>query len=152
MLGRAVANVSTMANRRSESLAPARLITSLLGFFAGLAVAITAAGIGGVIAFTVSQRTKELGIRLALGSSRKAVVALLLRQGFAVTAGGLVLGVVGALALGGYVESLLYGVETTDLATFVAVMSAFAVVAFVAVLVPARRVAKIDPREVLTSE
>lgn len=113
---------------------------------------ISAAGIGGVIAFTVSQRTKELGIRLALRSSRKAVVALLLRQGFAVTAGGLVLGVVGALALGGYVESLLYGVETTDLATFVAGMSAFAAVAFVAVLVLARRVAKIDPREMLTSE
>lgn len=147
-----VANVATMGDRRADSLAPARLITSLLGFFAGLAALITAAGIGGVIAFNVTQRSKELGIRIALGSSRSAVVGMLLRQGLRMTAAGVILGGITAVLIGRYLESLLFEVETTDLITWFGVAAAFVAVSTIAVVLPARRVANIDPREVLTSD
>jgi putative ABC transport system permease protein len=147
-----VANVSTMGDRRTASLAPARLITSLLGLFAALAALITAAGIGGVIAFTVSQRRKELGIRLALGASRHDLVNLLLRQGFTLTAIGLSIGVAASVGVGRYIEGLLFGIESTDPLTFIGVGISFFVISLVAVLIPARRVSGIHPRAVLTSD
>jgi predicted permease len=150
--GQPVANVATMGDRRAESLAPARLITTLLAFFGALAVFMTAAGIGGMIAFDVSQRTREIGIRLALGSSRTEVVALLLRQSMLLTAVGLAFGVVASRGLGRFVESLLYDVEAGDPITTVAVALAVAVVALAATMVPVRRAIRIDPRESLAQD
>jgi ABC-type antimicrobial peptide transport system permease subunit len=123
----------------------------LLGSFAALALAITAAGLSGLIAFTVSQRTHEIGIRMALGADSGRVMGLLLRQGLSSVALGLVLGIAGALALTRLVSGLLFGVAPTDLACFVASAAVLVVVATLACLWPARRATGIDPQVALRS-
>jgi putative ABC transport system permease protein len=147
----AVANVRTLEEVRHESIASPRLIAGLLGSFATLALCITAAGLSGLIAFTVSQRTHEIGIRLALGAEPRTVVGMLLRQGLASVALGLALGVAGALALTRLVSGLLYGVAPTDLACFVASAAVLLAVATLACLWPARRATSIAPQVALRS-
>jgi putative ABC transport system permease protein len=147
----AVANVRTLEQVRHESIASPRLIASLLGAFATLALAITAAGLSGLIAFTVSQRTHEIGIRMALGADSPRVVRMLLRQGLSSVAIGLVLGVAGALALTRLVAGMLYGVAPTDVVCFVASGAVLVMVATLACWGPARRATSIDPQVALRS-
>jgi predicted permease len=147
----AVANVRTLEQVRHESIASPRLMAALLGSFATLALAITAAGLSGLIAFTVSQRTHEIGIRMALGADSGRVVRMLLRQGLSSVAIGLGLGVAGALALTRLASGLLFGVAPTDVACFVASALVLVAVATLACLWPARRATGIDPQVALRS-
>ena len=140
-----LAEIQTLAEVRSESLASPRLTMTLMALFAGLALAITATGIGGVMAFTVSQRTSEIGLRMALGAPRSSVLSMVLGQGMKLVLIGLGIGVVGALALGGLMSGLLFGIEATDSWTFTGVLLALAGVAALACLLPARRAVSISP-------
>jgi putative ABC transport system permease protein len=137
--------VRTLAEIRLNSLAPRRLTASLLTLFALLALLIAATGIGGVLAFSVSQRTREIGVRLALGARRSQVLGLVLRQGGSMIAAGLVLGIVGAIWLARFMEGLVFGVGTRDPVTLAVVCLTLAAVGVVASLGPARRATAVDP-------
>ena len=139
----------TLDEVRSASLAAPRLTTTLVGVFAGIALFITAAGLAGVIAFSVNQRAQEFGVRMALGASRESVLQLVLGQGLRLVLVGLALGAVGAVALSSAVRALLFETEPTDIPTFLAVAAVLAVVALGACLMPARRAASVDPLVVL---
>jgi putative ABC transport system permease protein len=146
-----VDGVRTLEEARAESLAPSRLTTTLLGVFAVLALVITAAGIAGILAFSVSQRTHEIGIRMALGAVPWDVRFMILRQAAMLVIPGLALGMAGALVLTRVLTSLLFGVEPTDPATFVAVSLLLLGVAAVACFVPASRATEIHPMVALRS-
>ena len=150
--GQPVANLRTLRELRGESLASPRLTTTLLGIFAALALVITATGLAGVVAFTVSQRRREIGIRMALGAERGAVLSMILRQGLGMVVAGLAIGVTGALALSRLMDGLLYGVRPSDPITFVAVALVLLSVAVAACVLPARRATTIDPLAALRSE
>ncbi|MGH9314652.1 MAG: FtsX-like permease family protein [Vicinamibacterales bacterium] len=132
----------TLEEVRASALAPSRLTATLVGIFATLALTITAIGIGGVIAFSVSERVQEFGVRMALGAQRREVLDMVLRQGLSLVAIGLGLG---ALLLTRLMTRLLYAVEPTDAPTFVAVSAVLLVVGVVACFLPARRAASVDP-------
>lgn len=140
-----VTEVTSLAQVRRDVLASPRLTVVLLGAFAALALLVTCAGIAGVVAFTIGQRTQEIGIRMALGARRGEVLAMVLRQGLGLVAVGLALGVAGALALGRLVAGLLFGVTATDPLTYAAVALVLASVAALACLGPARRATGVDP-------
>jgi predicted permease len=146
-----VARVRTLEEVRSNSIAAPRLTTVLLGLFAGLALIITAAGISGVLALSVSQRTHEIGIRMAFGATRRDMLKMVLKQGVSLVLIGLALGVGGACVLAHLISGLLFGIEPTDPVTFVAVSLVLVAVAIVASLVPARRATSIDPMTALRS-
>jgi predicted permease len=135
----------TLAEVRSATLAPRKLTATLLGLFGLLALVITAAGIAGVIAFSVNQRTQEFGVRMALGAQRSNVLSLVLRQGLQLVLIGLAFGCAGALILAQVLSTMLFGVQPTDGVTFVAVGMVLIAVAAIACLVPARRAASVDP-------
>ena len=126
-----------------------RLTMMLLASFAGVAVLLAIIGIYGVIAYSVAQRTQEVGIRRALGAQQSDIVRLVLRQGLLLTLTGSALGIGGALALTRFMTGLLFGVSTTDPATFAGIVLLFLVVALAASLIPARRAARIDPMAAL---
>ncbi|HXY30235.1 MAG TPA: ABC transporter permease [Gemmatimonadaceae bacterium] len=140
-----VTEVETLVRLRDDSLASPRLTTLLLGSFAALALLITTAGLAGVITFSVSQRTREIGIRMALGAERMSVLALVLRQGLGLVAIGLVLGVGGALLMTRLISGLLFQVRASDPLTFAAVALVLLMVGILACLAPARRAATVDP-------
>ena len=140
-----VDNFRTLAEVRSSTLESPRLSATLIGMFGLLALVITAAGIAGVIAFSVNQRTQEFGIRMALGAQRGNVLRMVLRQGLKLVLGGLAIGLAGALVLTRVLTTLLFGIEPTDGLTFVAVSMVLVAVAAIACLVPARRAASVDP-------
>ena len=144
--------VTSMATRLEASLAERRFSMLLLTLFASLALGLATIGIYGVMAYFVTQGTRELGIRMALGASPRAILLLVVGQGAVVAVTGLVLGLGAALALSRFMESLLFGVGATDPLTFTAIPFALALVALVACYVPARRAAKIDPTVSLRSE
>ncbi|MFN2596153.1 MAG: ABC transporter permease, partial [Pyrinomonadaceae bacterium] len=148
----AVDQVKTLQQVRDDSVANPRLTTWLLALFAGLALLITAAGITGVMALSVTQRTREIGIRIALGATRARIVTMFMRQGMTLVIVGLVAGVAGALALNRLVTSLLFATPSADPATFVAVSFLLTLVAGVACFVPALRATGIDPLLALRSE
>ncbi len=148
----AVDRVSSVENLQYESVAAPRVTTMLLGIFAGLALVISACGIAAVMALSVSQRTQELGIRMALGAAPDSVVRMVVRQGLMLAAVGTVVGMVGALALTRLLKSLLYETSPTDVLTFVAVSALFIAIAAVACFIPARRVTAIDPLIALRQE
>jgi ABC-type antimicrobial peptide transport system permease subunit len=141
-----------MAQIVSNAMARPRLYAVLLGVFAAVAVALAAVGIYGVLAFVVTRRTREIGIRVALGAQRSQVIALTLRDTAALTSLGIVIGVGGAAALSRYLEGLLFGVTPLDGPTFVFVVVLFVVVAALASFVPARRAARVDPAVALRAE
>ena len=143
--GQPIANVQTLEEVRGEALANPRLTTTLVLLFALLALCITAAGLGGVVAFSVSQRTQEIGVRMALGAGRGEVLGMILREGLRLVGLGLVLGALAAVLLGRLITGLLYHVETTDPITFVGMGLVLVLIAAVACLVPARRAATVDP-------
>lgn len=133
-------------------MAPARLTTLLLGLFAGLALVMSMSGLAAVMALAVSQRTQELGIRLALGAPRGSVLQLVTGQGLLMTVGGLVLGVLGAVGLTRFLAHWLYATSATDVGTFVFAGVLFLVVAAGACFVPAWRVMGIDPVTAIRQE
>jgi ABC-type antimicrobial peptide transport system permease subunit len=145
-------DVRTMESVVSVSLARQRFQMTLIGTFAVLALVLATVGLYGVLALIVGQRRREIGVRLALGATPRAVVRMLLGEGARMAAVGVVLGLAGALALTRVLRSLLYGISSTDAATFVAAAVFVAAVALAATWVPARRAARVDPRTALASE
>ena len=137
--------VRTLMEVRLNSLAPRRLTASLLTLFALLAVVIAATGIGGVLAFSVSQRTREFGVRLALGAQRGEVLSMVVRQGGAMVGLGLAIGTIGAIGLARFMNGVVYGVGTRDPLTLIVVCLTLAAVGVVASLGPARRATAVDP-------
>jgi ABC-type antimicrobial peptide transport system permease subunit len=117
----------------------------LLGIFAGVAGILAAIGIYGVLAYSVVQRTQEIGIRMALGAERGQVLALVMRRGVTLAAIGIIIGLIGAFAGARYLQSMLFGIEPRDPATFFTVAASFAIVAAAAAYLPARRATKVDP-------
>ena len=144
--------VKTMETRVAESLARPRFAMTLLTVFAGVALVLAALGTYGVMAYLVSQSTRELGIRMALGASGQSVLALVLRQGALVAAAGLAVGVAGAWALTRLMRTMLFGIDHTDPVTFLTVGGILAAVALVATVGPARRAARVDPTITMRAE
>jgi putative ABC transport system permease protein len=140
-----VDNVAMMAQIVSNAMVRPRLFAVLLGIFAGVAMVLAAIGIYGVLAYLVAQRTREIGIRMALGARGAQVVALVLRQTALLTVVGIAIGLGGAALLSGYLEGLLFGLTPLDTTTFMAVVVMFGAVAAVASYVPARRATRVDP-------
>jgi ABC-type antimicrobial peptide transport system permease subunit len=128
-----------------ESVAPRRLNFVLVSAFAFVALVLTAAGLYGVMAYVVSQRTREIGVRMALGATRRQVLAMMFRQAGIMTGLGIGLGVVGALILTRSMTSLLFGVSAADPLVYVGVSLLLAVVACIAVAVPSFRAMRVDP-------
>jgi putative ABC transport system permease protein len=147
-----ISDVKTMDEYVSESVAPARFNTVLLGGFAGLALVLAAVGIFGVISYSVAQRTQEIGIRRALGADTVSVLRLVLAQAMGLTAAGVIAGIAGAFAVTRLLQTLLFEVAPTDSATFIGVSIVLSAVAFLASYVPARRAAKVDPMIALRYE
>jgi predicted permease len=135
----------TLDQVRAQSIEAQRLTAILIGLFAVLALSITAAGLAGVIAFSVNQRTREFGVRMALGASGGSLLRMVLGQALKLVAVGLILGAGGALLFGRLVRALLFNVEPTDATTFVLVAIGFLAVSALACLVPARRASGVDP-------
>jgi len=147
-----MADIRTMNDLVGRSIAERRFVMLLIGAFATLAVLLAAIGIYGVLAYLVTQRVQEIGVRLAIGASPADVVRLFVREGAMLTVVGLACGLAGALAAAQALNSLLFGVAATDPPTFAAVAVALALVAFVASYVPARRAARVDPMTALRTD
>lgn len=147
-----VADVRTMAEVTRGATAEQSFQGLVLGVFAGMGLVLVLVGVYGVTSYLVARRTRELGIRLALGATPGGVRGLVLREGLAMTAVGLVLGVGAALALSRLLESLLYGVDARDPLTFVLVPALLAATAVLSAGIPARRAARVDPVETLRHE
>jgi len=148
----AIDRVNTIERFEHESMASPRVTAILLGLFAGLAVIISACGITAVMALSVSQRTNELGIRMALGASRESIVYMVVRHGLTLAIAGTAVGFTGAIALTRLLSSLLYDTSPTDAGTFAAVSLLFLTVAAIASFVPARQLTAIDPLAALRQE
>jgi predicted permease len=140
-----VSGVLTMDQRIAESLARRRFATVLLALFAAFALALATIGIYGVMAYLVSQGTREIGIRMALGASQRGILSLVVKQGMMLAGYGVGLGLVAAIAFSRLVSSLLFGVQSTDPLTFAAIALLLLLVALLASYIPARRAARIDP-------
>jgi ABC-type antimicrobial peptide transport system permease subunit len=144
--------VQTFEQVVSRSLWRQRMPGQVLGVFAVMAMVLAAVGIYGVISYAVAQRTRELGVRMALGASRGAVALLVLRQGVRLALLGVAIGLGGALLLTRLLERLLYDIPATDAFTFVIVPVVLTAVALVASLVPARRATRVDPVVAMKAE
>jgi predicted permease len=147
-----VVGLNTMAQVVADSVAQPRFYMTLLTAFAIIALVLAAIGIYGVISYTVAQRSRELGIRIALGASRERVLRLVLGEGMALTLTGVGIGLVAAFALTRLIRSMLFGVAAVDGFTFVAVAASLVVVALLASWIPARRAAAVDPLIAMRTE
>ncbi len=147
-----VYDVKTMEERVAVTLETRRFAVVLLGVFGALALLLAAIGLYGVLAFVVSQRTREIGIHMALGAQARDVLSMVIKQGMSLVLFGVVLGVAGAYALTRTMQSLLFEVSTTDPVTFTLIPLLLAVVGFVACYIPARRATKVDPLVALRYE
>jgi predicted permease len=148
----AVSAVKTMEQYVDDSLAGPRLYAALVSAFAGLALSVAAIGIYGLIAYVVSQRTPEIGIRMVLGADRRAMFQRVFAQGALLALAGLAVGVVVALAVGRVISTLLFGITATDPVTYVVAAATFAAVALTATAIPACRAARVDPITALRFE
>jgi putative ABC transport system permease protein len=147
-----VSEIKSMDQVLADSLARRRLYMLLLGVFAAAALLLAAVGIYGVMAYSVSQRTHEIGVRLALGAERRDVLRLMLRQGMGVTMIGVAIGLAAAFGLTRLMSTLLYGVSASDPATFAGVAILLFAIALVACHIPARRAMRVDPMVALRYE
>jgi putative ABC transport system permease protein len=147
-----ISPVTTLEQFVAQSVAAPRFRTLLLGIFAGLAFLLAVVGIYGIISYSVSQRTHEIGIRMALGAERREVMGLVLGQGLRLAAIGVGIGIIAALGLSRLLANYLYAVRPTDPATFVVVSAAVIAVALLASYIPARRAMKVDPLVALRYE
>jgi putative ABC transport system permease protein len=148
----AVARIQPMETIVSDALGPERFVTLLLGLFAGVALLLAIVGLYGVVSYGVSQRLREMGVRLALGAEGGDIRGLVLRQSLRLALIGVVVGIAGALGMTRLMENLLFGVSATDPWTYGAVALILAAVATIASAVPAARAARVDPIRVLRSE
>jgi predicted permease len=148
----ALTGIDTVQQRLSLALFPARVTGILLGVFGLLGLGLAVVGLSGAIAYSVSQRTREIGVRMALGARRRDVVGLVIRQGLALSLLGMGIGIAASLALTRFLGSLLYGVSATDPATFAGVSVLLLLVAALACYFPARRAANVTPLEALRYE
>jgi len=146
-----VSDIHTLERLKRSSLDSPRLTTTLFSGFALLALAIAAAGIGAVTAFSVGQRTREIGIRMALGASKRDVLTMVFRQAMRPVFVGLGIGLVCAFAFSRVLSTLLFTVAPTDPATFLVVSAALVATAAVACIVPGRRAVRVDPMVALRS-
>ena len=147
-----IAHVNTMEQWLTTSAAQPRLTSILLSIFAGVALLIAAIGIYAVLTYSVSQRTREIGIRMAMGATPRRVLKLIVSEGMRVVLLGLVIGLAGGLALGRTMESLVYGVGVRDPKIYLVVAAILATVALAACFIPARRAAVVDPLVALREE
>ena len=145
-------DVRTLAEMRDNSIAQPRLNLTLLGIFAGLALALAVIGLYGVLAYQVTQRQREIGVRMALGAERADVLQLVVGHGMRLVLAGLGIGLIGALALTRLLRALLFGVGPTDPATFAATLLLLALTALLACWLPASRASNVDPMEALRYE
>ena len=143
--GLPIVQLRTMEDVIGASLARQRFLSLLLGIFAGVALLLAAIGTYGVLSYMVSERHREIGIRMALGAGNGQVVGLVLRQGITIAGIGIAVGVAGALALSRITQTLLFGVDPADPMTFGTVIAVIAVVAIAACLVPMLRATRVDP-------
>ena len=148
----ALSNIRTMDEWVSNNAAQPRVNATLIGTFAGVALLIAAIGVYGVLAYSVNQRTREIGLRMALGAQQGGVLRWIVGQGMIVAFAGIAIGLVGALALSRLLASLLFGVQPRDPVTFGAVAAVLCAVAFTACLVPAVRASRVDPIVALREE
>ena len=148
----AFAGISTMESNIAKSLGSRRMMTSLLSEFAVIALVLASVGLYGVMALTVTQRTRELGVRLALGAQRADIFRLVLSQGMLLVLAGLTVGLLGAIGAGRGLQSVLYGVGGFDLPALSFALFALAAVALIACWLPARRATRVDPIEALRAE
>jgi predicted permease len=144
-----VHNPEEMEKTVANSIASQRFTMTLLGVFALLALLLASVGIYGVLSYLVGQRTKEIGVRMALGAQKFDVLRMVLQDGARMTLIGIVLGLAGALVLTRLMRSMLYGVKPTDPLTFICVAALLCAIAMLACYVPARRAMKVDPMEAL---
>ncbi|HEV2829872.1 MAG TPA: FtsX-like permease family protein, partial [Pyrinomonadaceae bacterium] len=147
-----VYNVNTMERTLEESLVTQRLSMTLLAFLATLALILAAVGIYGVMSYTVTQRSHEIGIRMAIGAQQRDVFKMVIGRGMMLTLIGVVFGLLGAFALTRLMSTMLYGVEPTDPVTFVSIGILLIGVALVACYMPGRRATKVDPLVALRYE
>ena len=150
-----LSNIRTQVQQADQTLAMERMFAKLLTLFGLIAQQLAAIGLYGVMAYAVSQRTHEIGIRMALGADRRRVLMMVVREGMTLTVIGIVIGLAGAYALTKYLETLtelLFGVEARDPWTFAVIAVLLAAVALIACLVPARRATKVDPLSALRYE
>jgi putative ABC transport system permease protein len=136
----------------AESISRSRFTMLLLGLFAGIAIALAAVGIYGVVSYSVTQRTQEIGLRMALGAAQRDVLRLVLGQGMHLILAGVLLGVIGSLMTTRLASTLLFNISPTDPGTFAAVASLLIAVALLATFIPARRATKVDPMVALRYE
>jgi ABC-type antimicrobial peptide transport system permease subunit len=147
-----VPNIQTMTDTIGRSLYTARMGAWLLAAFGGLALLLAAIGIYGVLSFSISRRTREMGIRLALGAEARDVFRLVVRDGMLLVGIGVTIGLMGGLAGARSLASFLYGVPTSDLPIFAAMTIILAAVALVACVIPARRAMRVNPIAALRYE
>jgi ABC-type antimicrobial peptide transport system permease subunit len=147
-----LANVATMRERMGESVGQQRFRTILLGSFAGFALLLACFGVYAVISYSVAQRQREIGIRMALGAARRDILGLVLRQCMFLCALGMVVGLIAAAALARTLRSMLFGVSPGDPASFVITVALLGGVALAAGYIPARRATRVDPLEALRYE
>ncbi len=147
-----ISNLQSVEELRNNSLAPQRVNLALLGIFGVLALALAAIGLYGVLAYSVTQRRREIGVRMALGAQRRCVLGLVIGNGMRLVAGGMVLGLAGAAVLTRVMRSLLFNVAPFDPLTFASIPVLLTVVALLACWLPARIAAKVDPMEALRTE
>jgi putative ABC transport system permease protein len=145
-------NVRTMNEIRAESVAPERLNLALLSIFAGIALVLAIVGIYGVMSYSVTQRTHEIGIRMAIGAQPRDVFRMILGQGMILALIGVAIGLIGAFALTRLMATMLFGIEPTDPTTFAAIAVLLTVVALVACYIPGRRATRVNPLESLRYE
>jgi putative ABC transport system permease protein len=142
----------TMEQRIADAIAQSRFVTLLLSIFAGLAALLAAIGIYGVMVYVVAQRTREIGIRMALGAQRAQVLAMVLRQSLTVVLVGLAIGLIAAFASTRLLASLLFGVGANDVSTYATVFFSLGGTALLASYIPARRAMRVDPIVALRNE